>query len=192
MKYLFAAAVLACGLAQPAFAEQGGNDKAGFRAEARVTLETPTVSNIVEDDDVYKLGTKLAFGGEAGFDIAASDKVVVGPYGTFEVSTVKSCEGGDCISATNNYAVGLHVGLKVGKRGLAYVKAGYASLGIKVASGGLSVTERGNGVEGAVGYEQGFGKSFYGRLEFGYGDNGKIYGIDFQRRHASIALGARI
>ncbi|MGH8063415.1 MAG: hypothetical protein ACREO7_15535 [Pseudoxanthomonas sp.] len=30
-----------------------------------------------------------------------------------------------------------------------------------------------------------------GRVEFGYGDNGRIGGINFQRRHAGVALGVR-
>jgi len=52
------------------------------------------------------------------------------------------------VSATDNYAIGLHGGVTVGSKGLVYAKLGYA-------------------------------------------DNGDIYRIAFQRRHAGVALGAR-
>ena len=193
MKYTYLVAALACGLAQPALAQDGEDkaDKSGFRLEARATLETPTVSSVIEEGDVYKLGSAIAWGGEAGFDIAVSDSVVLGPYGTYEVSTVENCDGADCVNATDNYAVGLHAGLVVGRSGLLYVKAGYASLGLEAIIDGVSIKERGAGPQGAIGYEHGFGRHFYGRLEFGYSDNGEIFGISFQRRHAGLAVGAR-
>lgn len=186
--------LLVLGVAQPALAADGdgaANSHAGLRVEARATLETPTVSSIIEDDDVYKLGSAVAFGGEVGFDIAAGDKIVVGPYATYEVSSVENCDGADCVSATDNYAVGLHAGLNVGSRGLVYAKVGYASLGLEANIGALEESERGTGVQAAIGYEHGFGEHFYGRLEFGYADNGDIFGINFQRRHAGTSLGVR-
>jgi len=67
MKKIAIAAVLALGAAPPAFAQVGeaaANSKAGFRIEARAVLETPTVSNLEDDDAVYKLGSAVAFGGE--------------------------------------------------------------------------------------------------------------------------------
>lgn len=186
--------LLAAGLAQPAFAADGesaSNDKVGFRIEGRATLETPTVSSVLEEDDVYKLGSAIAFGGEVGYDFAVSDKVVLGPYATYEISSVENCDDTACVNATDNYAVGLHGGYLVGDKGLLYAKVGYASLGLEAVIGAVSEKARGAGVQGAIGYEHGFGANFYGRVEFGYADNGDIYGINFQRRHAGVALGAR-
>jgi len=194
MKRIVIAAVLSLGVAQPAFAQDGeaaAGSKAGFRIEGRAVLETPTVSNLDDDDNVYKLGSAVAFGGEVGFDLAVSDTVVLGPYATYEFSTVENCEAGDCVSATDNYAIGLHGGVTVGSVGLVYAKLGYASLGLEADIGALEVSDRGGGVQGAIGYEHGFGRNFYGRVEIGYADNGDIFGIDFQRRHAGVALGAR-
>ena len=194
MKKIVIAAVLLLGAAQPAFAADGdtaANSKAGVRIEARAVLETPTVSDLSPGDEVYKLGSAVAFGGEVGFDLAVSDTVVLGPYATYEISTVESCEAGDCVSATDNYAIGLHGGVRVGSNGLVYAKLGYASLGLEADIGTLEVSDRGAGVQGAIGYEHGFGPNFYGRVEFGYADNGDIFGIAFQRRHAGVALGAR-
>lgn len=193
MKKLFFVALFGV-LAQPAFAQDSNtptNARDGFRVEARATYETPTVSSVAQNNDVYKLGSAFAYGGEAGFDIAVSDNVVVGPYVTYEISTVENCDGADCVSAENNLAAGLHIGYAVSSSGQIYGKVGYASLRLEANVGNLSVSESGNGVQGAIGYEQGFGNNFYGRVEFGYADNGKIFGINFQRRHAGVALGVR-
>lgn len=193
MKKLIVAALFAAGFASPAFAQEEGqtNAKAGFRVEARAIYETPTVSSIIEDDDVYKIGSAVAWGGEAGFDIAVSSSVVVGPYVTFEKSSVKATDGADTLKVKDNLGAGLHVGYAIGSKGQIYGKVGYAKLRIEAQSGALSATESGSGFQGAVGYEHGFGEIFYGRVEFGYGDNGRIGGINVQRRHAGVAIGAR-
>lgn len=193
MKKLITVAVLAAGFATPAFAQDAGqdNDKAGFRVEARAVYETPTVSSIAQNNDVYKVGSAVAFGGEAGFDIAVGSSVVVGPYVTFEKSSVEASDGTDTLKVKDNLGAGLHVGYAIGSKGLIYGKVGYAKLRVEARSGNLSATESGSGFQGAVGYEHGFGEMFYGRVEFGYGDNGRIGGINFQRRHAGVALGVR-
>lgn len=193
MKKLITVAVLAAGFATPAFAQEAGqdNDKAGFRVEARAVYETPTVSSIAQNNDVYKVGSAVAFGGEAGFDIAVGSSVVVGPYVTFEKSSVEATDGTDTLKVKDNLGAGLHVGYAIGSKGLIYGKVGYAKLRVEARSGNLSATESGSGFQGAVGYEHGFGEMFYGRVEFGYGDNGRIGGINFQRRHAGVALGVR-
>lgn len=193
MKKLITVAVLAAGFATPAFAQDAGqdNDKAGFRVEARAVYETPTVSSIAQNNDVYKVGSAVAFGGEAGFDIAVGSSVVVGPYVTFEKSSVEATDGVDTLKVKDNLGAGLHVGYAIGSKGLIYGKVGYAKLRVEARSGNLSATESGSGFQGAVGYEHGFGEMFYGRVEFGYGDNGRIGGINFQRRHAGVALGVR-
>lgn len=193
MKKLITVAVLATGFATPAFAQDAGqdNDKAGFRVEARAVYETPTVSSIAQNNDVYKVGSAVAFGGEAGFDIAVGSSVVVGPYVTFEKSSVEATDGTDTLKVKDNLGAGLHVGYAIGSKGLIYGKVGYAKLRVEARSGNLSATESGSGFQGAVGYEHGFGEMFYGRVEFGYGDNGRIGGINFQRRHAGVALGVR-
>lgn len=186
---------LAAGVAfaQPAVAQDGGDSTArdGVRIEARAIWETPTVSSVIEDDDVYKLGSAFAFGAEAGFDLAVSETIVVGPYANYEFSTVENCDGTDCVSAKSNVSAGLHVGLAVGESGQVYGKAGYSSLTLETNLLGGNLQESGAGAGFAVGYEHGFGENLYGRLEFGYADNGQIFGINFQRRHAGVALGAR-
>ncbi|MEO0062517.1 MAG: hypothetical protein RLZZ08_1077 [Pseudomonadota bacterium] len=187
---VFSAAAI---IAQPALAQAADPSAAhdGLRLETRATWETPTVSSVLQNNDVYKLGSAFAFGGEAGFDLAVSHAVVVGPYVTYEKSNVDNCDGTDCLSAKDNVAGGLEVGYAVGKAGQLYGKLGYASLSLEATLAGDRTTESGSGVEFAIGYEHALSKTFYGRVEFGYADNGQIMGINFQRRHAGLSLGAR-
>lgn len=179
-------------------AEQTGNPKAGVRIEARASYETPTVEGdqIGEDeDDLYKLGSAFAFGGEAGFDFAVSDRVVVGPYGNYEKSNVESCEEGICFRAKDSLSAGLQVGLVTGTSGMVYGKIGYTELSIEgsidLGTSVISEKDSGGGISGALGYELGFGPNLYGRIEGGYADVGEILGIEWQRRYAGVALGAR-
>lgn len=195
MKYLFFGAAIAAATVQPVVAQDsdGGDSIArdGLRIEARATYETPTVSSVIDDDDVFKLGSAFAFGGEIGFDLAVSDAVVVGPYATYELSNVEQCDGTDCVRAKDNFAAGLHLGYALNEDGQLYGKVGYSRLKLEAEVLGTEVSESGGGVGFAVGYEHGFGDNAYGRIEFGYADNGDIFGINFQRRHAGIAFGAR-
>ncbi|MGL3820470.1 outer membrane beta-barrel protein [Sphingopyxis sp. R3-92] len=193
MKRLILAAACAAGFAAPALAKEGeSNAKAGLRVEARAVYETPTVSDIDdEDDDVYKLGSAVAFGGEVGFDVAVSSSLVVGPYLTLEKSSVKTSDGTDYLKVKDNLAAGLHIGYAVGSKGQIYGKLGYAKLRLEAQVGAFRETASGSGVQGAIGYEHGFGDKFYVRAEAGYGDNGRIGGIKFQRRHVGLGMGVR-
>lgn len=194
MKKLYLAALAACAVAQPAFAQdvEANHARDGLRIEARAMYETPTVSSLVDEDDIFKLGSAFAFGGEIGYDIAVSDKLVVGPYVNYEFSTVEACdEFGDCVSAKDNFAGGLHLGYALGDGGQFFGKLGYARLALEADIDNVQISDSGEGFQFAFGYEHGFGKNLYGRAEFGYADNGDIFGLNFQRRHAGVALGAR-
>lgn len=202
MKSIYLAGAALAVLAQPASAQDAygadaENDKAGFRVEARAMYEQPTVDgeDLFDDDETYELGSAFAFGGEAGLDFAVSDRVILGPYGTYEVSTVESCVDGDCLSVANSWSVGGHVGLMTGTRGMVYGKLGYTTLTIDVdlLIDGIRVqeSESSGGFAAAVGFEQGFSDTLYGRLEAGYASIGEIYGLDWERGHVGVALGAR-
>ncbi|TIX49253.1 outer membrane beta-barrel protein [Alteraurantiacibacter aquimixticola] len=193
MKKTVAATMLCMAVSTPALAQEAdtSNARDGVRIELRATYETPTVSSLVEDDDVYKLGSSFAFGGELGFDLALGDSVVMGPYGQYEVSTVESCDGGFCVSTTGYFEAGLHIGYATSDAGQVYGKLGYGRLGFETEGLGLDTTENGSGVAFALGYEHGFGENIYGRIEGGYADVGEVYGINFQRRHFGVAVGAR-
>ncbi|MDP5280868.1 outer membrane beta-barrel protein [Sphingomonas sp. DG1-23] len=161
----------------------------GARVEARIGYETPTVT-VDGDDDVYKIGSAVSYGGEIGFDIRA-DKVVLGPYVNYEFSGVDLCDGGTCLGEKGNLSVGARIGAIVGSKGLIYGKIGYASIEIEAEAEGESGSESKGGVQGSLGFEFGFGRNAYGFLEGSYADYGDFYGLNLQRRQVVGGVGFR-
>ena len=159
----------------------------GVRLEARLGYETPTVS---DDNDVYKIGSAVSYGGEAGFDFRVGNKVVVGPYATYEFSSVDICDGADCLSEDGNFGAGMRLGVVAG-RTLIYGKLGYARIRFTATSGNVSVSESDGGIQGAIGVNVNFGRNFYGLAEINYADYGRFEGINLQRRHVAMGVGVR-
>ena len=187
--YLLAAAA-ACfpGVA----AAQDSNTRAsqfdGVRAEARIGYETPTIS---DSGNVYKIGSAVSGGGEVGFDLKAGKSVVVGPYAVYEFSSVKLCDGPDCLKENGNLGVGGRIGVAVSDKALIYAKAGYARISFSANTAfGTGSTSK-DGVQGAIGVDYTFGKNVYGLLEFNYADYGKFFGVNLQRRHVAAGVGVR-
>jgi len=190
-KYLAAVAAFVCvpgvAAAQDAAPASPAASFAGVRFEARLGYETPTVS---DDGDVYKIGSAVSYGGEAGFDLRVGNNVVVGPYATYEFSSVDLCDGADCLSEDGNLGAGVRVGVVAG-RTLIYGKVGYARIRFTASSGGLTDSESDGGIQGAIGINVNFGRNFYGLAEINYADYGRFEGINLQRRHVAAGLGVR-
>jgi outer membrane immunogenic protein len=190
-KYLAAIAVFVCApgvaAAQDAASAAPAARFDGVRLEARLGYETPTVS---DDNDVFKIGSAVSYGGEAGFDVRVGNRVVVGPYATYEFSSVDLCDGNDCVSEDGNLGVGLRLGVVAG-RTLIYGKLGYARIRFTASSGGVSDSESDGGVQGAIGVNLNFGRNFYGLAEINYADFGRFEGINLQRRHVAMGVGVR-
>lgn len=199
MKRVMFAAALGALISTPAIAQEGPiASKDGVRIEARASWER--INDPEEDIGInYELGSGLAAGGEIGFDVAVSDRVVVGPYANYETSTVESCDGALCVSSGGYWAAGLHAGLLVGDRGMVYAKAGYGQQTVDLVGpftdGGITVnfdeSETGGGYNFGLGYDHSFGENFYGRLDLTVSESYDIYGFDFQRATIGVALGAR-
>ena len=202
MKKLLMAVALGAVATTPAFAQDQteANSRTGVRLEGRVMWER--LNDPQEDVGInYELGSGISFGGEVGFDFAVSDTVVVGPYGLYEASTVEECDGNNfCVSSGGYWAVGLHVGIKTGDKGMVFVKGGYGQQTID-AVGPVEVqpgtfinvddSETGGGYNFAGGYEHSFSRNFYGRVELGISESYDIYTLDFQRANIGVALGVR-
>ena len=186
--YLLGAAALASVPGVACAQDVSADDFDGIRIEARLGYETPTVS---EDGDVYKIGSAVSYGGEAGVDFKLGDRVVAGPYATYEFSSVELCDGGDCLKEEGNLGTGLRLGYAVSPTFLVYGKLGYASIKFKASTGSLSASASKGGVQGAIGTDVNFGKNFYGFAEINYADYGKFYGINLQRRHVAAGVGFR-
>lgn len=185
MKLLLGAAVAAAIIPSVANAA----DTSGGRIEARIGWETPTVSG---GGDVYKIGSAVSFGAEAGYDFPVGGKWTAGPYAVYEKSTVKNCDSGYCLKVRHNIAGGLRVGYAVSSKGVVYGKLGYASMRLSATSPVDSISDSQGGVQGAIGYEGGFGKAgAYWGLEANYGDHGKWEGINVQRRQVAAKIGVR-
>jgi outer membrane immunogenic protein len=191
-KYLAAVAAFVCvpGVAAAQDAAPAATPASqfdGVRFEARLGYETPTVS---DDNDVYKIGSAVSYGAEAGFDIRVGNNVVMGPYATYEFSSVDLCDGGDCLSEDGNLGAGLRVGVVTG-RTLIYGKLGYARISFTATSGGISASDSDEGIQGAIGVNLNLGRNFYGLAEINYADYGRFAGINLQRRHVAAGIGVR-
>lgn len=207
MKKLLLAAASVALLPVPAFAQDEeyydeepiAIARDGLRIEGRIVYE-----RINDPDEAaainYELGSGVGFGGEIGYDVAVSDSVVIGPFVSYEVSTVEECDLDLCVESGGYFAAGLHAGFAIGANSQVYGKLAYSQLEIAVEGSfddGLGNTivvdesETGGGFQFAVGYEQGFGQNAYGRIEVGSGTSSDIYGFDFQRTHLGAAIGVR-
>lgn len=160
----------------------------GGRVEARLGYETPTVSG---DGDVYKIGSAVSYGAEAGYDFALGSSWTAGPYATLEFSSVKNCEGGFCLKVDNNFGAGGRVGYGFGGKYIVYGKLGYAQLKLTASDGIDSDSESNGGIQGAIGFEGNIGKNAYWGAEANYGDYGKFEGINVQRRQVAAKVGFR-
>ncbi len=180
----FAAAFAAVAVSSPAFA----SDYSGGRVEARLGYETPTVSG---GGDVFKIGSAVSYGGEAGYDVAAGKNLTVGPYGTLEFSSVKECEDEFCLKVGRNIGAGLRVGYGFKGKYIVYGKLGYANIKMTASDGIDSVSDTKGGIQGALGFEGAIGKNAYWGAEVNYGDYGKFEGINLQRRHVAAKIGFR-
>lgn len=208
MKKLLVAAACAALLPVPAFAQETGEyyddepvpfARDGLRLEGRILWE-----RINDPDEAaginYELGSGVAFGGEIGYDIAVSDTVAIGPFVSYEASSVEECDGGLCVSSDGYFVAGLHAGFASGTNSQFYAKAGYSQQTIAVEGTfndpvfgpvTLDESETGGGYQFAFGYEQGFGSNAYGRVELGIGENYDLYSFDFQRVSGGVAFGVR-
>ena len=187
--YLVAFAAIAC---VPGVAAAQDTDTAphfnGVRAEARLGWETPTVS---ESGNVFKIDSAVSYGGEVGFDVKLGRKVVAGPYAVYEFSSVKLCDGPDCIREDGNLGVGGRIGVAVGPRALIYGKLGYARIRFTASSGGATGSESAEGVQGAIGLNVNLSRHVYGLAEINYADYGRFAGVKLQRRHVAAGIGVR-
>lgn len=188
MKMMAAAAVLLACAPGTALAQ----DFDGARIEARIGYETPTISgDDLGEEDVYKIGSAVSYGGEIGYDLKAGEKVVVGPYATYEFSSVELCDGPDCLRVEGNLGAGARIGYAVAANTQIYAKVGYANITLEADTSFGNASESKGGIQGALGAAFNFGPHAYGMIEFNYADYGELYGINFQRRHVAAGVGFR-
>jgi outer membrane immunogenic protein len=160
----------------------------GGRAGLRLGYETPTVSG---GGDVFKIGSAVSYGAEAGLDFHVGRSVVIGPFAEYDVSTVKNCDQSDCLTVRGTLNAGGRIGFLVGRAGQIYGKVNYSRISMRASTLGASETDSKGGIGGAIGYEHGFGKNLYANIEANYADYGEWFGINVQRRHVAAGVGFR-
>ncbi|MFD1787493.1 outer membrane protein [Sphingomonas floccifaciens] len=186
MKTILVAAIAAAGVVPSVASAQNFN---GPRIEARLGYETPAIAEN-DSDDIYKIGSAVSYGAEAGYDIRTK-RVVVGPYVNYEVSGVKLCDDDICLAERGNFSAGARVGLVAGQRGLVYGKLGYANITLEARDGGSVIDSASKGgIQSALGYEFGLGE-FYGFVEAAYSHYGKFDDINLERRQVAGGIGIR-
>ncbi|GAA4019888.1 hypothetical protein GCM10022280_20010 [Sphingomonas swuensis] len=187
---LFIVSAIAFAAATPAAAQTAAstNNYDGFRGEVRLGWETPTVSG---DGDVYKLGSAVSYGAEAGYDLSVGKNVTVGPYASWEQSSVElDADAGAGIKVGRNYQVGGRVGTGLGGV-LGYVKFGYSNIKLSLTDTEIDYSDTKGGFGGGLGIEGNIGKNAYAGIEGNYSDFGKFEGINLQRRQLAGKLGFR-
>src|ERR1700744_860448 len=150
MKRVYALAAVLAFVPGAALAQDNDAKFDGVRAEARIGYETPTVSG---NGQIYKIGSAVSYGGELGYDIKLGKSVVAGPYAVYEFSSVKLCDGGDCLKENGNLAVGGRIGVVVSPKVLIYAKAGYARISFSENSSFGNASDSKSGVQGALGVD---------------------------------------
>ena len=184
------------------------SSKEGLRVEARVFYENISDPADVDCDILYcyetgytyEFGNGFGVGAEVGYDVAVGDTVVVGPYFTYDFSSLETCEIDACFAAPEYWAAGLHVGITSGGSGQLYGKIGYGQQTVTLKGviddpdfGLITLDERETkgGYNFAFGYEHAFGETMYVRGELGVSESYDVYGFDLQRGLFAVALGAR-
>jgi outer membrane immunogenic protein len=190
MKKFYALAAVLAFIPGVAMAQDSDTDGKfdGVRAEARIGYETPTVS---ESGTIYKIGSAVSYGGEIGYDVKLGKSVVAGPYAVYEFSSVKLCDGPDCIKEDGNLAVGGRVGVAVSPKVQIYGKVGYTRITFSANASFGSGSESKDGVQGAIGVDVNINRNVYLMLEANYGDYGNYYGVNLARRQLAGGVGFR-
>lgn len=163
--------------------------------------------NYYEDDTKYYDGySGVGIGGEVGYDVAVSSRVLLGAYAGIGKSTQKQCDevlGGDelCEKAGVAKYAGVRVGFPIGDRALAYLRGGYsaATLEANYDVGGnaptVSADEDYHGYHLGAGVEKGIAARAYLKADIAitsYSTKNTSYeGVNFERYQASVGIGFR-
>jgi outer membrane immunogenic protein len=191
MRKIIVAALLAGGLATPAFAQDAA-PFSGFHVEGIVGYDTTDIEGEGTNGIVYGVG--------AGYDIQ-SGNLVFGVDGEASKSTLDECVAsvtvtGDelCAEAGRELTVGGRIGMVLGSNALLYARAGYTNARINLdydhpTNNTLDAVEGENldGVRVGGGVELAVGTNAFVRAEYRYSN----YEQGFDRHQAVGGFGFR-
>lgn len=118
-------------------------------------------------------------GGLLGYDVPIGDKMIAGAFGSYAISTAKTCEfsnaggvGNGCLKAGREIEGGARVGYKVGGRSLVYAKGAYVNGQIRgsFSDGTESISGHANrdGWRAGAGVEFAVNNHAYVKAEYDY------------------------
>lgn len=228
-KYMLIAALAAApaapALAQSDMGQTGGSDAApaygrsegisGLRVEPRIGYDRViTELNVEASEDsasVREGKSGVTYGGEVGYDMVVNGGTMLGVYGGIEGSSAKQCfDGGDgvatCLKPGRNLTAGVRGGYLVNPTTAVYIKGGYSNGQIRLSytdpifpEDNFRLSDDLNGFHVGAGVQAGFGRNFYGKLEYVYTDyNGYEVvdgadkaSLDFSRHQVVAGIGVR-
>ncbi|WP_332799381.1 outer membrane protein [Sphingomonas sp. PB2P12] len=224
MRKFFLLTVVALLPATPALAQsayEGGDTYdttetvSGFRIEPRIGYDRVITELNVEtatDSASVRAGKSgVTYGGEVGYDMVVNGGTVLGVYGGIDGSSAEQCfadgEGGDtCLKPGRNLTAGVRGGFLINPTTLLYIKGGYSNGQIRLGYSDPSfpqddfrVSDNLGGFHAGAGVQAGFGRNFYGKLEYVYTDyNGYEVvdgsdkaSLDFSRHQVVAGIGVR-
>ena len=213
------ATVSAGAMATPALA-QDANPFTGLRGEAIVGYDISEAGSSV-DNEVNEQNDQsidgLTYGAGIGFDMAASENLVVGIEGEYLDSTAKTeFTGADFenigiggrLDAGRDLYAGARVGYRVAPNTLAYVKGGYTNARYNVLARDLETELRRNidvdGFRVGAGVEQAINENMFAKVEYRYSNysEGEIdfrddiedserFDVDLDRHQIMAGVGVR-
>ena len=226
-KFVLIAAIAAAS-AEPAFAQSDsgadfGRDGSGytaaegvsgFRVEPRIGYDrVVTELNVESGTDsasVREGKSGVTYGGEAGYDLVVNAGTMLGVYGGIEGSSVEQCVASDgtrsCISPGRNLTAGVRAGYLMNPTTVLYIKGGYSNGQIRLGysdpqfpQDDFRLSDNLSGFHVGAGVQAGFGRNFYGKLEYVYtdyngyevADGSDKASLDFSRHQVVAGLGIR-
>lgn len=187
----------------------------GLRIEPRIGYDRVVtelnVETATDTASVREGKSGVTYGGEVGYDVAVNVGTVLGIYGGIEGSSVKQCfpdgfGAETCLKPGRNLTAGVRGGYLLNPTTLLYIKGGYSNGQIRLGYDDPNSPEdnvRGadnlSGFHVGAGVQAGFGRKFYGKLEYVYTDyNGYEIvdgsdkaSLDFSRHQVVAGLGIR-
>ena len=190
MRKYVVAALLAAGVATPAFA-QDTQSFSGLRVEGLVGYDRAEVEDAGSDGISYGVGV--------GYDMRAGG-AVFGVEAEATESTVDECVGGVevtgdelCAKLGRDLYVGGRAGALVGPNALLYAKAGYTNGRVKLdydapgTTADFSDSANLDGVRVGAGVEFGLGTNAYAKAEYRYSN----YEQGFEKHQGVVGFGFR-
>ena len=187
----------------------------GLRIEPRIgydrVITELNVETATDSASVREGKSGVTYGGEVGYDTVVNAGTVLGIYGGIDGSSAEQCfpdgfGAQTCLKPGRNLTAGVRAGYLLNPTTLLYIKGGYSNGQIRFdytdrqfPQDNVRASDTLSGFHAGAGVQAGFGRNFYGKLEYVYTDyNGYEIvdgsdkaSLDFSRHQIVAGLGVR-